>query len=122
MRDPEPPEQPENRDNADNAAHAEPSVRGGGSEQSGVDAPGESEVTSLYVRRSRTPTLGFWVALALIAPALVALLGAPFFQFADISGVLNFMLVAVVFLGLPLAAIAALVDSLRHRRRPKRRR
>lgn len=75
----------------------------------------ESDFTSLYVRRGRTPTLGFWVALAIVLPALAALLSAPLFDFADISGVLNFMLVAAVFVGLPLAAIAALVDAIRHR-------
>lgn len=71
--------------------------------------------TSVYVRRGRTPTLGFWVALAIIVPAVAALLSAPLFEFADLSGVLNFMLVAAVFVGLPLAAIAALVDAIRHR-------
>ncbi|MDN5821716.1 MAG: HNH endonuclease, partial [Brachybacterium sp.] len=78
------------------------------------DVQPESEVTSLYVRRGRTPTLGFWVALAIVAPAVAALLSAPLFDFADLSGVLNFMLVAAVFVGLPLAAIAALVDAIRH--------
>lgn len=82
----------------------------------------ESEGTTLYVRRGRTPTLGFWVALAIVLPALGALLSAPLFDFADLSGVLNFMLMAAFFVGLPLAAIAALVDSLRHRGEKRSRR
>ncbi|ASK67203.1 hypothetical protein CFK39_12495 [Brachybacterium avium] len=87
-----------------------------------VDAFSETEVTSVYVRRRRTPTLGFWVALAILVPAVAALLSAPFFDFADLSGVVNFMLVAAVFIGLPLAAIAALVDAIRHRDESRRRR
>src|SRR5699024_3421045 len=73
------------------------------------------DITSVYVRRRRTPTLGFWVALALIVPAVAALLVSPLFDFADIAGVLNFMLVAAVFVGLPLAAIACVIDAIRHR-------
>ncbi|ATG52690.1 hypothetical protein CFK38_15015 [Brachybacterium vulturis] len=115
-------ERPEGHQSNGHAEIPEPPEYAGDSEQPRVDAQGESEVTSLYVRRSRTPTLGFWVTLALIAPAVVALLGSFFLPFTDISSVLNFMLVAVVFVGLPLAAIAALVDAIRHRRGPKRRR
>ena len=78
--------------------------------------------TTLYVRRGRTPTLGFWVALAILVPAVAALFSAPFFDFADLSGVVNFVLVVAVFVGLPLAAIAAFVDARMHRDRPRRRR
>ena len=83
----------------------------------GPAGPGD---TSLYVRRGRIPTLGFWVALALAVPAVAALISAPFFDFPDLGGVVTFVLLAVVFVGLPLAAIAAVVDSLRHRT-PRRR-
>ncbi|HEX7350734.1 hypothetical protein [Brachybacterium sp.] len=88
----------------------------------GEEARPEDGGTSLYVRRGRTPTLGFWVALAIAVPALAALLSAPLFAFADIGGVLNYVLLAAVFVGLPLAAIAALVDSLKHRGSGSRRR
>lgn len=74
--------------------------------------------TSIYVRRGRTPTLGFWVAVAIALPAVAALISAPFFDFADLGGVLNFVLLAAVMVGLPLAAVAAVIDSVRNR--PKR--
>lgn len=74
--------------------------------------------TSIYVRRGRTPTLGFWVAIAIALPAVAALISAPFFDFADLGGVLNFVLLAAVMVGLPLAAVAAVIDSVRNR--PKR--
>ena len=76
--------------------------------------------TSVYVRRGRTPTLGFWVAIALAVPAVLALLSAPFFDFVDLGGVVNFVLIAVVFVGLPLAAVVAAVDAYRHRERAPR--
>ena len=69
----------------------------------------------MYVRRGRTPTLGFWVALCLAVPALLALFSAPFFDFSDLGQVLNFMLMAAVFVGMPLAGIAAAIDAWKHR-------
>lgn len=105
-------------DDHENPAHPEPDE----SSEGQVPPAEESEHTSLYVRRRRTPTLGLWVTLAIALPALAALLSAPLFDFADISGVLNFMLVAAVFVGLPLAAIAALVDAIMHRSEISRRR
>ena len=45
-------------------------------------------------------------------PAVAALLVAPFLELGDLGGVLNFMLVAAVIVGLPLAAIAALADAV----------
>jgi hypothetical protein len=78
--------------------------------------------TSIYVRRGRTPTLGFWVALAIAVPAVAAVLSAPFFGFADLGGVLNYVLIVAVFVGLPLAAIICVVDAFRHRRPTDRRR
>lgn len=87
------------------------------------DAPEKTPATagtSVYVRRGRTPTLGFWVAIALAVPAVLALLSAPFFDFVDLGGVVNFVLMAVVFVGLPLAAVVAAVDAYRHRERAPR--
>jgi hypothetical protein len=86
-----------------------------------AERPERSEgETSIYVRRGRTPTLSFWVTLALAVPGLVALFSAPFLDFADLGGVFTFVLLAVLFVGLPLAAIAAVIDSVRHRG-PRRR-
>ncbi|MGO2605917.1 MAG: hypothetical protein ACTH8V_02295 [Brachybacterium tyrofermentans] len=81
-----------------------------------ADAADESEgSTSFYVRRSRVPTLGFWVALAIAIPIVVALVVSPFLNFGDLTAVANFVLVAAVFVGIPLAAVAAAVDAFRHR-------
>ena len=82
----------------------------------------ESTSTSIYVRRGRTPTLGFWVALAIALPAVAALISAPFFDFPDLGAVVNFVLMAAVMVGLPLAALAALIDAIRHRSPRSRRR
>lgn len=82
----------------------------------GVEGAERSEgETSIYVRRGRTPTLSFWVTIALAVPGVVALFSAPFLDFADLGGVFTFILLAVLFVGLPLAAIAAVIDSVRHR-------
>lgn len=86
----------------------------------GADDGNSNGDTSVYVRRGRTPTLAFWVALALAVPGIVALFSAPFLDFADLGGVFTFVLLAVLFVGLPLAAIAAVIDSIRHRG-PRRR-
>lgn len=138
---PEGPESHEGPESADGAARAENAEGAAGAEETkstdsaqsddgtrSDDVPASADEessagdTTVYVRRGRVPTLGFWVALAIIVPAVLALLSAPLFEFADISGVLNFMLVVAVFVGLPLAALAALIDAIRHRRDTPRRR
>lgn len=92
-------------------------------ESDAADAADENEgSTSFYVRRSRVPTLGFWVALAIAIPIAVALVVSPFLHFGDLSGVVNFVLVTAVFVGIPLAAVAAAVDAFRHRTSRRRRR
>ncbi|MDN6302729.1 MAG: hypothetical protein L0J57_06755 [Brachybacterium sp.] len=110
---------PETRETPENPENPEGS---GTEDRTTDDVEPESEVTSLYVRRRRTPTLGFWVAVAIVVPAVAALLVAPFLELGDLGGVLNFMLVAAVIVGLPLAAIAALADAMRHRGEKHRRR
>ena len=86
------------------------------------ETPSDSGDTSIYVRRGRTPTLGFWVALAIALPAVAALISSPFFNFPDLGAVVNFVLLAAVLVGLPLAALAAVVDAIRHRAPKTRRR
>lgn len=125
--------EPENPDRPEAAGHAgeetppraEPQPTPGAPSPTGESSPSEfsdMDITSVYVRRRRTPTLGFWVALAIVVPTVAAMLISPLFAFADIAGVLNFMLVTAVFVGLPLAAIACAVDAIRHRapKRPRR--
>lgn len=74
----------------------------------------------LYVRRGRTPTLGFWVVLSLLAPALLALIVGPFLGMGDLSSLFNLAMLAVLAIGLPLAALAALLDLIQERRRARR--
>jgi len=88
-----------------------------------ADGAGEagSPRTALYVRRRRAPALGFWVLLSFLVPGVLALLSVPLFGFGDLRGVVNFVLLAMVVIGLPLAAIASFVDARRHRREDRRR-
>ncbi|HLQ79797.1 MAG TPA: hypothetical protein VK122_01785 [Brachybacterium sp.] len=120
VNDPENPDRREAAEHPGGEAHPreDPGPTADAASPTGEPSPEElsdMDITSVYVRRRRTPTLGFWVALALIVPAVAALLVSPLFDFADIAGVLNFMLVAAVFVGLPLAAIACVIDAIRHR-------
>lgn len=73
--------------------------------------------TAIYVRRSRRPSLLFWVLLALLVPTLLGFLIAPLLGIADLGSMLNLGLLAGLFVGVPLAAVAAAVDAVRHRRR-----
>lgn len=129
VNDTENPDTPENLDTAENPDTAESpdspdspdgAERPDGADGASAEAP-EDTGTTVYVRRGRTPTLGLWVVLALAVPAVAALLVAPLFDFTDLGGVVSFALVAAVVVGLPLAALAALVDALRHRDRGPRR-
>lgn len=79
--------------------------------------PVPSADTTMYVRRRRTPTLAFWVVLALIVPAVVALLAAPFLRVDTPRDYVNLAMVAILAIGAPLAAIACVVDMILERRR-----
>lgn len=112
------------REQSDTPADQQPDISDEAPRDAGDSAtvPVGPAETSIYVRRGRTPTLGFWVAVAIALPAVIALISAPFFDFADLGGVANFVLLAAVVVGLPLATIAAVIDSVRHRqkRAPRR--
>lgn len=88
-----------------------------------AEEPGRAEeraadgTTAIYVRRSRRPSLLFWVLLALLVPTLLGFLIAPLLGIADLGSMLNLGLLAGLFVGVPLAAAAAAVDAVRHRRR-----
>ena len=115
-------EQP--REDADVSRSADAAPRGESPEDSRevVDAPRDEAdelradvQTALYVRRRRTPALGFWVLLSFLVPGAAALIAAPLLQFGDLRGVVNFVILAMVVVGLPLAAIASFIDARRHR-------
>ncbi|EYT50721.1 hypothetical protein [Brachybacterium muris] len=81
--------------------------------------PDPSPDTTVYVRSRRTPTLAFWVVLALVVPAVAALLVAPFLGVGDLGGFFNLAMVAVLAIGAPLAALACVVDMVLERRRAR---
>ncbi|APX34332.1 hypothetical protein BH708_18285 [Brachybacterium sp. P6-10-X1] len=86
------------------------------------DTSSDAGSTSIYVRRRRIPTLAFWVAVLIAAPMVIALVISPFLVFRDTSSVVTFVLVVGVFVGIPLAAVAAVVDAVRNRSGGPRRR
>ena len=104
----------------DAAAGSAPATDGAPAEEAAGAAPTGVGDVAVYVRRGRTPTLGFWVAIAIALPVLAGLVIAPLLGIGTLNGILNFMLVAGVFVGLPLAAIVCFVDAMRQRsRRPR---
>ena len=74
----------------------------------------------LLVRRRRTPALGFWVLLALAVAFLGGTVVAWLAEVRAPAGMLYFGVTAAVMVGLPLAALAALVDAIADRRRRRR--
>lgn len=76
--------------------------------------------TALYVRRARTPTLGFWLVLIALVSAVTGILVALLRGVGDASVMLNMALLSLVAIGMPLAGIAAAIDAVRNRRRSPR--
>lgn len=83
-------------------------------------APAETG-TAVYVRRGRTPALGLWVVLALALGAVLGLVVGAVTGVNYLAGLAYFALCGAMFIGLPLAAIAALLDAIRARRLTARR-
>ncbi|UEJ82222.1 hypothetical protein Bra3105_15470 [Brachybacterium halotolerans subsp. kimchii] len=82
----------------------------------------EPETTAVYVRRRRVPTLAFWVTLAILVGLVAGAITAFVTGVGDVGGILYFAVTGGVFVGLPLALIAAIVDAVAHRserRRPR---
>lgn len=96
-------------------------------EQSTPQTPSDAaepapETTAVYVRRRRVPTLAFWVALAIFVGLVAGAITALVTGVGDIGSILYFAVTGGVFVGLPLALIAAIVDAVKHRserRRPR---
>ncbi|EWS81924.1 hypothetical protein [Brachybacterium phenoliresistens] len=79
------------------------------------------EGTVILVRRRRMPSLGFWVLGCMLLAALAGAVVAYVVEVRYLAGMVYFAVTGAVFFGLPLAALAALVDALRHRRTDRRR-
>lgn len=77
----------------------------------------QADGTTVLVRRGRRPTLGFWVVLSVLVPAVAGLVVGPFLGLSDVGGIVIFALLMVLGVGFPLAAIATAVDLVIHRRR-----
>lgn len=80
-----------------------------------TDEPTPGQV--ILVRRGRRPALGLWVLIALALPFVVGMIVAWCVDVRTPTGMLYFGFTGAVMLGLPLAAVAAYVDSLADRRR-----
>lgn len=81
--------------------------------------PGRRGGTALYVRDRRSPALGFWVVAALLVPAAGGLIAAPFLGVSGAGGLLLFAVIAMLGIGVPLAALAALADLFLEQRRER---
>lgn len=79
-----------------------------------------AETTAVYVRRRRVPTLAFWVTLAILVGLVAGAITALVTGVGDIGGILYFAVAGGVFVGLPLALVAAIVDAVAHRAERRR--
>lgn len=75
--------------------------------------------TTILVRRGRTPTLGLWVTLALVVGAIAGAATALAAGVNDLSTTLYFAATGVFFVGLPLGAIAGIIDGILASRRER---
>lgn len=96
----EPGETPRDEQHADPSDDAEP-----------------ADVTAIYVRHSRTPTLGFWVVLVVAVGALAGGIIGVVTGADTVGGIAYFAGSGVLFIGGPLALVVAIVDAVIHRRR-----
>lgn len=77
----------------------------------------QEQAVAVYVRRGRTPTLGFWVVLALLISFFGGALGAVLLGVLNLAALMNAALLTTVVVGIPVAGVITLVDALRERRR-----
>lgn len=92
---------------ADTAAQAE----GAHPDAAGIDG------TTVYVRRGRTPNLAFWVVLLVLIAFFAGALFAVVLGALSLAAIFNTAMLSAMVIGVPLAAVAVLVDVLRNRRR-----
>ncbi len=69
------------------------------------------------MRRGRTPSLGFWVVLLLLITFFGGAFAAVLMGVMGLAAIMNVAMLSAVVIGVPLTAIAALVDKVRHRSR-----
>lgn len=75
--------------------------------------------TTVYVRRSRTPNLAFWVVLLILISFFGGALAAVLRGALSLAAIFNAAMLAAVVIGVPLTAVAAGVDAIMVRRRAR---
>lgn len=75
--------------------------------------------TTVYVRRSRTPNLAFWVVLLILISFFGGALAAVLRGALSLAAIFNAAMLAAVVIGVPLTAVAAGVDAIMVRRRSR---
>lgn len=85
-----------------------------------LDQPSPADGRVLYVRSGRSLSLGGWVVIALALSAIAGAVLALVTGETALGSIVYLAVTAVMFLGLPLAGIIALVDLVLERRRRRR--
>lgn len=75
--------------------------------------------TTVYVRRSRTPNLAFWVVLLILISFFGGALAAVLRGALSLAAIFNAAMLGAVVIGVPLTAVAAGVDAIMVRRRAR---
>ncbi|WP_106506171.1 hypothetical protein [Brachybacterium timonense] len=75
--------------------------------------------TTVYVRRSRTPNLAFWVVLLILISFFGGALAAVLRGALSLAAIFNAAMLGAVVIGVPLTAVAAGVDTIMVRRRAR---
>lgn len=92
-----------------------------GADTAGVaDAADTADATTtVYVRRSRTPNLAFWVVLLILISFFGGALAAVLRGALSLAAIFNAAMLGAVVIGVPLTAVAAAVDAIMVRRRAR---
>ena len=86
----------------------------------GADAADTADATTtVYVRRSRTPNLAFWVVLLILISFFGGALAAVLRGALSLAAIFNAAMLGAVVIGVPLTAVAAGVDAIIVRRRAR---
>ncbi len=88
-------------------------------EDAGHAADTADATTTVYVRRSRTPNLAFWVVLLILISFFGGALAAVLRGALSLAAIFNAAMLGAVVIGVPLTAVAAAVDAIMVRRRAR---